>query len=277
MMISLSMHVFVPRPLKPRFFHLVREAGFKAVEIWAMTPHVEIEEEGKLAEAVKWAREAGLKTPSLHLPFYRRWGAPDFRFLGLGDPQRDFAKLASDLILRVLDKCPDLGVPVAVLHGMGYAPGDEDYLRDLYARDLEPVVERAEKLGVTLAVENIMSDLSKSAEIAALVDKVKSPNLKACLDTGHANVNENVKDAVDNLGSLIAATHLQDNHGTTDEHLIPGQGTIDWQYAAKAIKACGDPLLTVEINGPDSGREFDEKSFAMHLKKAYDSAVNYFG
>ena len=277
MMIGISTHVFAMWPLQPRYLELIRKAGFRAVELWGMAPHVEIDKEGALAKAGQWIRDAGLKTASVHLPFYRRWGAPDFRFLCLGDPDRDDAKLAGRLTRIVLDQCPDVGADIAVLHGVNAGRCDNDTLRGFYEQDLAPILERAEKLDVTLAVENIMTDLSKSHEIAALLDRIDSPHLKACLDFGHANVNENVPDAINNLGKRIVNTHLHDNRGDSDDHMIPGEGNIDWTMAAKKLKGYGDPNLIVELFGPAAGSRVDEEVFPKHLSAAYKAAEKIFG
>ena len=61
--------------------------------------------------------------------------------------------------------------------------------------------------------------------------------LKVCLDVGHANIEglEETKDPkliydacyLEKLKERIVQFHLHDNHGLCDEHLFPGEGTID--------------------------------------------------
>jgi sugar phosphate isomerase/epimerase len=38
---------------------------------------------------------------------------------------------------------------------------------------------------------------------------------------------------------------VHDNHGTKDEHLWPGGGTIDWKSTATALKALAAPPTRV--------------------------------
>ena len=53
-------------------------------------------------------------------------------------------------------------------------------------------------------------------------------NVGVCLDLGHAHVTVGVAEAIGTLGARIASVHVHDNHGVKDEHLWPGDGTIDW-------------------------------------------------
>ena len=42
---------------------------------------------------------------------------------------------------------------------------------------------------------------------------------------------------------------MHDNHGVKDEHLWPGDGTIDWTAAADALrKLVAPPALVLEIS-----------------------------
>ena len=70
-------------------------------------------------------------------------------------------------------------------------------------------------------------------------------NVGVCLDLGHANITVGTADAIATLGNRIATVHVHDNHGTKDEHLWPGSGTIDWPATAKALKALATPPATV--------------------------------
>jgi sugar phosphate isomerase/epimerase len=54
-----------------------------------------------------------------------------------------------------------------------------------------------------------------------------------------------VGEAIRTLGGRIASVHVHDNHGMKDEHLWPGDGTIDWPGAVKALKALEKPPAAV--------------------------------
>jgi len=65
------------------------------------------------------------------------------------------------------------------------------------------------------------------------------------LDLGHAHLTVGIPEAIATLGKRIVSVHVHDNHGLTDEHLWPGDGTIDWEAAIPALKALADPPAAV--------------------------------
>ena len=55
--------------------------------------------------------------------------------------------------------------------------------------------------------------------------------------------------AIATLGERIASVHVHDNHGFKDEHLWPGDGTIDWPATVKGLKALASaPATVLEIS-----------------------------
>lgn len=103
---------------------------------------------------------------------------------------------------------------------------------ELYA----PFVELAGKHNVGLAFENMVARLetkrrfsSHAGELAALVDAYNDPLVGACWDFGHGNLlYKNQGIALRTLGKRLKATHVDDNLGFDDHHLLPFHGTIDW-------------------------------------------------
>ncbi|BCS98349.1 AP endonuclease [Desulfoluna limicola] len=81
-------------------------------------------------------------------------------------------------------------------------------------------------LGVHFLLENVHE--RTPAEMASMVSGID--NLGLCLDTGHLHAygDGNLNGWMDTLGALTREVHLHDNHGMVDEHLPPGQGTIDF-------------------------------------------------
>ena len=59
------------------------------------------------------------------------------------------------------------------------------------------------------------------------------------LDTGHANICGCLFEMLDGVHDRLAFTHLHDNNSVTDQHLVPGNGTIDWQGFVHYLNRCG--------------------------------------
>jgi len=152
------------------------------------------------------------------------------------------ASSRSPLVERALHCASLLGIKYMVVHPVvrnqdGTNTDDEEFIRT-NAELIRPQLEIAEKYGVTLLSENLLWGSSIRAQvIAALADEVNAPNFGWCYDTGHAHA---LGDSLDNFRHVSRAPlslHIQDNHGKQwDEHLLPGDGTLDWADFLRALK-----------------------------------------
>jgi sugar phosphate isomerase/epimerase len=103
-----------------------------------------------------------------------------------------------------------------------------------------------------LAIENLPTyGLSYLHALLARLDNL--PNVGACFDTGHFHLRPegDLTHVVTRLNPRITHLHLTDNHGLCDEHLAPGQGTVDWKSFFQALDPAwrSRPLL-VELGAP---------------------------
>jgi sugar phosphate isomerase/epimerase len=100
-------------------------------------------------------------------------------------------------------------------------------------------------LKLTIAIETVPYKPDKderyadSGEVAEFVRSFHSDNMRACIDLNHANINEDLVQAIRNCTGIIACVHISDNHGRKEEHLLPGDGTIDFPPAFKALREAG--------------------------------------
>jgi sugar phosphate isomerase/epimerase len=70
-------------------------------------------------------------------------------------------------------------------------------------------------------------------------------NIHVCLDLGHAHVTVGIAEAIGTLGKRVGEVHVHDNHGMKDEHLWPGDGTIEWPSVVESLKLLPAPPATV--------------------------------
>ena len=244
---SLSAHLFAYEPLSLEHLSEAAEAGFRRVELWAMTPHLDVGDARALADLKGWLRGLSLVPGSFHAPFYA--GLPEARagrFLSLAHPDpaaRADALARTEAAMRAMR---ETGARLAVLHPGG---GPKDTRENLQA-SLERLLPLAEALDVTLALENIPGPLGRPGDLAAFLGRMGHPRLRACLDAGHARLTEGdgASAAFARLAPFCAATHIHDNDGRRDEHLIPGEGGLDWDAFRGALEAARyGGALTFEV------------------------------
>jgi len=92
----------------------------------------------------------------------------------------------------------------------------------------------ARESGRTLALENLPNGyLGETAEeLLMLIGDGAIDSLRACFDSGHANLTGSFRDTAQALLSASVIAHLNDNDGTSDQHGFPGTGTVDWRAFA---------------------------------------------
>ena len=113
-------------------------------------------------------------------------------------------------------------------------------------------IKEAEKMGSVIAVENVFEE--NPLPIKRLVESMNSPNFRVCFDTGHLNLFSKVKmeEWFNEIGSKVSEVHLHDNRGKWDEHLIIGDGNIDFPLFFSLLKKYShDPVYTVELHGEE--------------------------
>lgn len=258
--LALSAHLFAREPL--RFDHLkdAAEAGFRRIELWAMTPHLDVSDPSAIRTLERWLDDLSLSASSLHAPFYADLSeAKKGRWLSLSAPDAEARAAAIQKTLASMRALRPLGARVAVLHPGAPGKAGEKDSREALEESLARLLPAAEALDAVLAIENIPAALGRAEPLARFVEDIDHPRLKICIDAGHALITEGerVRQAVERLAPLCAAVHLHDNDGRSDAHLIPGEGALAWRPFFAALDARGyrGPLAFELKNREESHRE----------------------
>jgi sugar phosphate isomerase/epimerase len=207
----------------------------------------------KLALIVHEKEKLGLEFVQSHPP-YRPF--PGSRFPGPEEETR-FNLLTE----RALDASAAMGVPWAVMHPVSELDSGECDLEVNLAANhaaFDRAVEYANKRGVGIAFENMADSNNRrrfgatAEELLALADSFRGATVGICWDTGHAHrVYLDQIPAIKKLGRRIKATHINDNVGSDDRHLLPFLGTIPWEGVIKAFKESGyegDLIYEITLN-----------------------------
>ncbi len=107
------------------------------------------------------------------------------------------------------------------------------------------IADYAAQRDIRLALENLQDTVWALDRVLEEVgDDPQRTNLGICIDIGHAQLSEDAgRDPVTNYleryaGQLIHL-HLHDNRGKMDEHLLPGEGIVDWPQVFHVLHALG--------------------------------------
>jgi len=243
----LSTHLFLNHRLHPGLLELAGRSGAQAVEIFAARQHFDYTSREQLVELAAWFRSNPVEPFSMHAPLY-----PDFELgrsgaLGLNviHPEKSRRIDSMDEIKRALEAAEQIPFRNMVVH-LGermdeWSPRTLEYAQTA----LEHLGAFARPLGVRLLVENLLSDPTTPENLMTVLTTGHLNNVGVCLDLGHAHATVGVAQAIATFGPRIVSVHVHDNHGMKDEHLWPGDGTIDWTATAQALKALADPPATV--------------------------------
>lgn len=241
-----------PLALEERF-RLFHKAGFGAVLLWWGEDEAESRE-----ERVRLAEKHDLLIENVHASTYRL----NAIWMDGGEGDRTASRL-----LQEIEDCERYGVGTMVLHltnGMNPPPVSKTGIVRL-----EALIERAERLSVRLAFEN----LRLPEHTRFILDQYKSPFVGLCYDSGHENRWTPGLDWLNLYGGRAFALHLHDNAGDRDAHRIPFSGSIDWNRKAAAIaKSTYHGALTLEAEH-ESENAFSPCAFEDYLRKARESGA----
>jgi len=226
--------------------HLVEIAahGFEAVELFALRTHFDYHNPAAIADLQEWLADTGLALHAIHAPIVEtlsgtRWGR-SFSNAAADEAVRAQAVREAEAALAVARRIP---VGFFVLH-LGRprteAPPIGDNGRAAARRSLEELYPLTEPLDIRLALEVIPNNLSTAGALVQLLEgEMDLPRAGICFDFGHAHLLGDLVDAIEITSGHLLTTHVHDNRGRTDDHLVPFAGGIDWEAALTAVQKVG--------------------------------------
>ena len=272
---GISTHLFHESRLTRE--HLVHIAGhgFEAVEVFATRSHFDYHDDQAIASLAEWLSDTQLELHSVHAPIFEsfrrgQWIGPlsnatrdeTRRALALGET-RSAIEMARRLRYRFL--VVHLGVPAV---GAG---GADDNHHDAARRSLEEIAAAAHDVGVQVAVEVIPNELSSAEALVQLIEEqLDGLDVGICLDYGHAHLMGDLGEAIECVGGHLRTTHVHDNGGRADDHLVPYAGTINWDTAMMETQKIGyDGVLMLEV--ADTGNPLDVLAKAVAARERLEN------
>lgn len=136
--------------------------------------------------------------------------------------------------------CKENGIDLVIMHltSKSEAPGPNE----IGLNRLIEIVNYAKELGVKIAFENTKI----KGYLEYIVDHI--PGVGICLDVGHMHAHFHDEFPFEKFVDKIYAVHLHDNQGDKDAHLLPYDGTLDWDWLFRKLHECHyDGPITMEI------------------------------
>ena len=255
MRFGISTHIFHDRRLERDHLAQIAAYGFDSIELFATRSHFDYHDASAIERLSQWLGETGLTLHSVHAPITDAFGvhgAAQYSNAAAAQDRRQAAIREAEAALAIARHVP-FGVMVVHLGTPSSQNSQDDNHRAHAVRSLETICEAAAPLDVRIAAEVIPNRLSDAASLATLLDNdLDATTAGICLDFGHANLMGEVADAIETASEHLITTHIHDNHGRDDEHLVPYLGTIDWDLALVTMQKIGyEGTYLMELAGAD--------------------------
>lgn len=245
--------------LTPEHIRQVADTGIRWIEIGGPNRDCFNYGDDAYVDAIGEAvRECGLNAWSMHGPF-----CP----VALDDPDTR-EKAIQDLISAgcIASK---MGAGRMVIHpGRDVPTVDRDleiaYVREAISRALDAVPS-----DLILAVETVRAPWlgMRCDDILRIVDGFDPARVGICLDTGHWHSAGHLIESMPGIVNRIVTCHLHDNGGgEKDEHLMPGDGTIDWGRVIGVLRKggyAGPFMLEARVKGMDPAEYVEDYTRRM--------------
>ena len=195
----------------------IKKAGFKNVFVQWYDEDWEISQE----EQVRLCKENGLNIIFAHLGYRTINQIWEDTLEG----ESLVEKYQNDI-----KNCSENGIKMVIMHltTKRTAP----MYNEIGLNRIRRIVEYAKKLNVKIAFENTRI----RGYLEYVLGNIKDENVGLCFDVGHYHVHFNDEFNFEFFKDRIFAVHMHDNDKTDDQHLLPFDGTIDWQSAINKLK-----------------------------------------
>ncbi len=216
---------------------LIKQAGFDSTCLWLGNEEAEVRA-GRQDSLPSLVHDAGLVLDNVHASYEgcnRLWASS---VAVVNEAVEEYG--------GSVQFCGEHAIPIVVMHvseGVNPPPMTAQGLSAI-----ERLARLAEESGVVIALENTR----RPDYLGAVFSKVRSPCLRFCYDSSHDFMGTGSHgELLRRWGRLVVTTHLSDSNQTdSDDHLIPGRGTIGWTALASCLREhrYGSSLM-IEVDG----------------------------
>jgi len=250
---GVSTHLFHDRRLTREDVVDLAAHGFELIELFATRSHFDYRNPDAIAELREWLGDTRVTLHSVHAPVMEAMRGGEwvgsFSIASGDETRRKAAVSEAEAALAIAGSIPFefLVVHVGIPTGQKIPPGDNQPAAA--RRSVIDIVEAATRVNVRVALEVMPNPLSGAAGLVDTIEEqLEGVDVGICLDYGHANLMTDVAEAVETVSGHLWTTHVHDNDGKRDDHLVPYAGTINWDEAMMATQKIGyDGAVMFEV------------------------------
>lgn len=248
--IAVSISSFVHfRHTLPEAIRTYAELGFDMVEPWGGRPHAYWEDMrgDYLKEILQALGETGLGISNF-IP-------AQFRYpVNIASPILEMRSASVDYLKRNVEAALALKAPsLSLCPGFSLGRQGREAAWGEMTKSIQELIDFAPRDFLILIEPGNLweTDLIVTVEdgLKAIGELGSPKNLGVCLDTGHLHLNREAVSTIPHLvGQIPLHFHIDDNRGSSDDHLIPGEGEIDFTLFFENLwKSSYQGALAVEI------------------------------
>ena len=208
----------------PEAMAVIRAAGFEVVALGGRPGHSGYAAAEGRAAIRTLLKQHGMAIDSVHAPF-----PEGDRLFWLDDADRAESVRLCQL---AMDAAVELESQIVVIHLIqpyGIPEGDvRNRMIEQGRRSVEALADYAGRSGVKLAMENGQKHEYDDV-LTTFLNEFTDPHVGFCYDSGHEHVKSGGFEMLEQFGHRLLTVHLHDNDGTKDAHVLPWEGTTDWE------------------------------------------------
>ncbi len=257
---------------------LIKKAGFDIVEVWnggkewggaTHFDHHDPKQVKALQDAL-WDQQ--IRGLTMHGPFGVN--------CDISVPDDKARKKAIDEMNLTIETAAKVGARIVIMHPGNILTNSQDGSEknrriETSIQSLKIISETAKKKNVRLALENMLGGMvcGEAWQLEKIVGALDKDVVGVCIDVSHASLCKELDKLLKTFAGRIIAVHISDNHGKNDDHLIPGEGMLDFVKIAKKLKEINyGGVFTLEVLGEAVKRKPEEvlkasKQIALKIMK----------
>lgn len=237
---------------------LIARAGFRFVSLGARIGHSGYLTVSGQKRIQKLAARYGVGVCSIHTPFAKN--------IDISSPDGKKIRRTIDCYKRCIDAAQHLGARTVIFHPTAYMQFDDlNARKKVIVDNVYELLNFSRDTGVSLAIEN--EHFAPANDILQFsLEQITDSRYGFCYDTSHDNLTPHPLRIFQRYGHRLLTTHIADNRGEHDDHMLPYEGCFPWPGFCRIFSKThfrGIPLLEVEMRESafGSSSEFLQEAF----------------